>query len=468
MVRFGKIGTVVLLALITLAGAVSTADADFTFGEPTNLGPPINSTARDYGANPSADGLSLYFCSDRPGGHGTCDLWVAARPTTSDPWQPPANLGSVVNSSAWDSAPSISADGLSLYFESNRSGVWDIWVATRVAKDADWGSPTNLGPTFNSQTPDLGPCISADGLSLFFDSGRSGGYGMGDMWVATRATIDEPWGQPENLGPPVNTSFFDTNASISADGLALFFASNRSGNVDLWYTLRATISDPWDPPVNMGNTVNSLVFDNYPKISADGRILYFNAEELPGGLGGNDQWQVAIDPIVDFDDDGAVDGVDINIMVDFWGTDEPLCDIGPMPWGDGVVDVQDLIVLVENMVEQFSPVEPQAVNVNEDDDDGQVELEPGQILIVTLESNPTTGYRWEQVKDQESILEQIGEAEFKPSETDDPPPVGAGGWEILRFKAVSAGQMTLELVYHRSWEEDVEPLETFSIQVLVR
>ena len=114
----------------------------------------------------------------------------------------------------------------------------------------------------------------------------------------------------------------------------------------------------------------------------------------------------------------------------------------------------------------YNPDPNDSVEVNEENDGGQVELELGQILIVTLESNPSTGYRWERVEDNESILEQLGEAEFKPSETGDPPIVGASGWEIFRFKAVSAGQMILNLVYHRSWE-DVEPLKTFSIQVIV-
>ncbi|GAI03698.1 unnamed protein product, partial [marine sediment metagenome] len=108
------------------------------------------------------------------------------------------------------------------------------------------------------------------------------------------------------------------------------------------------------------------------------------------------------------------------------------------------------------------------VHVDEYDAGSQVELEQGQILVVTLESNPTTGYLWEQAENQESILEQMGEAEFKPSDTDEPPLVGAGGWEIFRFKAISAGQMTLQLVYHRTWEEGVEPLKTFSCKVVVR
>ena len=349
--------TISLVLILTLLLVVEVAQADYTFSTPTNLGPPVNSADGDYGANPSADGLSIYFSSNRAGGPGKYDLWVASRPTTNDPWQSPVNLGPVVNSSAWESAPCLSPDGLSLYFERLQSGDWDIWVTKRVAKDADWGEPVNLGPTFNSPTPDLSPSISADGLSLFFDSGRDGGYGMGDIWIATRATIDEPWGQPENLGPPINTADFDVQATMSTDGRVLFFHSNRSGNSDLWYTTRAAISDPWGPPVNMGDRVNSSVAEAYPKISADGRTLYFNTEELPGGMGSFDHWQVSIDPVVDLNADGIVDSADMVIMVDQWGTDDPLCDIGPMPWGDGIVDVQDLIVLAEHLFEEVPPVQ---------------------------------------------------------------------------------------------------------------
>jgi len=347
--------TISLILVVVLGLVGEVANADFTFSEPVNLGAPVNSTSGDYGAYPSADGLSLYFSSDRSGGQGKYDLWVVTRPTTNDPWQSPENLGPVVNSSAWESAPCISPDGLSLYFEIFRSGEWDIWVTTRATKDADWGEPVNLGPTFNSLTPDLSPSISADGLSMFFDSGREGGYGMGDIWIATRATIDDPWGEPVNLGPPINTSDFDVQASMSTDGLVLFFTSNRSGNQDLWYTTRATPSDPWGEPISLGETVNSSVAEAYPKISADGRTLYFNTEELPGGLGSYDHWQVSIDPVVDLNSDGIVDAADMCIVVDNWGTDNSLCDIGPMPWGDGIVDVQDLIVLAGHLFEEIPP-----------------------------------------------------------------------------------------------------------------
>jgi len=98
----------------------------------------------------------------------------------------------------------------------------------------------------------------------------------------------------------------------------------------------------------LGSTINSLASQGYPNISADGSTLFFRAS-LTGRRSGGDIWQAPIIPIVDFNADGIVDAADMCIMVDYWGTDNPLCDIGPMPWGDGVVDVQDLIVLAEHL-----------------------------------------------------------------------------------------------------------------------
>ncbi len=463
-----------MLAILVLAlGLIaSVAKADFTFGEPTNLGPTVNTSSDDGLGCLSSDGLEMYFDSGRSGGSGSYDLWVTTRPTVSDPWGAPVNLGPTVNSSAWEALPSISSNGLSLFFESPRpggSGGWDLWVTTRATTDDDWSAPVNLGPMVNSSSNDATPSISADGLSLFFESTRPGGYGSFDILVTTRTTPDADWSAPVNLGATVNSSAKDGVPIISADGLSLFFQSDRpggSGGTDLWVTTRANVSDPWGTPVNLGQTVNSSASDAPGSILADGSILFFSSKR-PGGLGGWDIWQAPILPVVDFNGDGIVDCADMCIMVDHWGTDEPLCDIGPMPWGDGIVDVQDLIVLAEHLFEGIPPVELEEVNVDEDDDGSQVELEQGQILVVTLESNPTTGYGWEVAEIQESILEQMGEADFEPSDEGEPPMVGAGGWEIFSFEAISAGQTTLQLVYRRPWEEGVEPINTFSIEVVV-
>jgi len=123
-----------------LIASCGNANADFTFGTPTNLGPTLNSSSGDGHAHTSADDLSLYFSSDRPGGFGDWDLYVATRETTHDDWGPPVNLGPTVNSPRGDWGPNLSADGLTLFFASDRPGGYgsfDIWVTTRTTTDAD-------------------------------------------------------------------------------------------------------------------------------------------------------------------------------------------------------------------------------------------------------------------------------------------------------------------------------------------
>ena len=214
----------------------------------------------------------------------------------------------------------------------------------------------NLGPTVNSSASEVDSAISGDGLTLFFggySSGpqRPGGFGMSDLWVTTRKTKHDPWTEPVNLGPTVNSASTDYVPSISADGLMLFFGSNRPGGYgqrDLWLTTRATANKPWGEPLNLGTTVNTSSHDFGPFISADGLELYFHSAR-PGGSGSMDLWQAPILPIVDLNGDGIVDSADMCIMVDNWGENYSLCDIGPMPWGDGIVDIQDLIVLAEHL-----------------------------------------------------------------------------------------------------------------------
>jgi len=192
----------------------------------------------------SADGLSLYFADGvhfqsvpRSGGFGQSDIWVASRATTSDPWGPPVNLGPPVNTGAKEGGPTITGDGFTLVFDSDRpggSGGHDLWMTTRPTVSDPWGLPVNLGPSVNSSALDAEPSISVEGLVLFFMSNRTGDY---DIWVTTRPSVSDNFGTPVNLAPPVNTSVIEATPCISADGSTLFFLSKRGGGYgdsDLW------------------------------------------------------------------------------------------------------------------------------------------------------------------------------------------------------------------------------------------
>jgi hypothetical protein len=158
----------------------------------------------------------------------------------------------------------------------------------------------------------------------------------------------------------------------------LFFKSDRSdglGDVDLWVARRASPNDDWSAPVNLGPEVSTPGYEIGPSISADGRTLYFQSGHNRG-YGNQDIWQVSIEPVVDLNADNIVDALDMCIMIDYWGTDEPLCDIGPMPWGDGVVDVQDLIVLAEHLFEGFGDTVIET-RISAGTDDAEEALNPG-------------------------------------------------------------------------------------------
>jgi len=261
--------------------------------------------------------LELYFTSKRPGGSGPADIYMTTRATTNTPWAPPINLGATINSPYHDSEPWITADGLELYFGSSRPGghgELDIYVTTRVTKNTAWVPPVNLGSTINSSANDGAACISADGRTLCFVSVRSGGYGKMDIWMARRASV----------------------------------------------------SHPWEPPVNLGLQVNGSADDSYPRLSLDGRTLYFWSNRS----GDWDSYWAQVNPIVDFNGDGAVDAADMCIVVDHWGESYPLCDVGPMPWGDGVVDVQDLIVLAEHLFEEVPLPDELIVYLRLDEQEG--------------------------------------------------------------------------------------------------
>ena len=373
---------VLIVSIVALIAAGGNAKADFAFGQPNNLGTPVNTVYDECAPYVSADGLSLYFSeylNNAPSGHGGSDIWLSTRESADDPWGTPENLGPPINTSSEDSMPYLSADGLALYFGSDRpdgSGGWDLWVAKRATTDANWATATveNLGPNINSAYDDGLPTISPDGLYLYFSdwlNPRPGpdGLGNGDIWVSTRETVSDPWQPAENLGAPVNSSSYELSPSISSDGRVLFFQSRRAGApaADIWMTTRATTEDDWEPPVRLEDPVNTLASDPTPYISPDGSTLYF-CSKRSGGYGGYDLYQASITSAVDFNGDGKTNARDVVILMQHWGGNESLCDIGPMPWGDGIVDAKDLIVLAEHLTDDG------ALLVGDVNCDGSVDL----------------------------------------------------------------------------------------------
>ncbi len=355
----------VILGLVLALGlATQVANGDFTFGTAMPLPDPINVPGiNSADLTMTADGLEVYFMSiNRPGGYGGEDIWCCRRESVDDDWGPATNLGPKVNTSACESQPSISADVLQLYFSDtsplgtpNRPGGFgggDIWVARRPSRTDAWGVPTNLGSRINTSAMEVYPDISYDGLSLY--------YSTGDLWVTTRPTKDDDWGAPVRLSGALNSGSWEGFPNISPDERALLFYSDSPGGyggMDIYISRRSALSDPWAPPVNLGPSINTPFYDIAPSFSPDGSVLYFCRGDSASWGGRFHICQAAIEPIVDFNGDAIVNTKDFSKLAQYWGQDESSVDIGPNPWGDGTVDIQDMAVLAAYWLKEVLPTD---------------------------------------------------------------------------------------------------------------
>lgn len=189
---------------------------------------PVNSTDNEGAQCISQDGrIMFYTACNRNDGGGRCDLYMCVN--KSGRWSKPRNLGSAVNSGAWEGQPTFSIDGRTLYFVSNRKGGhggMDIWKTT--FDGGQWTAPENLGPEINTEFDEMSPFIHFDDHTLYFSSNRPEGMGGMDLFVAKRDDNGR-WTQPTNLGYPINTEGDDNNLIVSADGRTAIFASQRDG-----------------------------------------------------------------------------------------------------------------------------------------------------------------------------------------------------------------------------------------------
>jgi serine/threonine protein kinase/Tol biopolymer transport system component len=270
----------------------------FQFGQVENLGATINSNFNEGTPFITRDGQLLFFTSNRPEGEGAHDIWVSKCNSTDGSWTSPVNLGPTINGPGQDFFPCVSSDGLSLYFFSEREGGYgngDIWVSTRQSLNDVWPESVNVGPPINGPYFDSAPHISPDGLEFYFTSNRGGGL---DLWVASRINVKDNWSEPRNLGPTINSNKVDSCPFLSADGLYLFFNSKRGGQQDLYWTSRATKTNEWSATVSLGPNVNSECGETCACLSPDFDYLYFcecvGSALRYGGLGGTDIWRVPI------------------------------------------------------------------------------------------------------------------------------------------------------------------------------
>lgn len=204
---------------------------DDSWTKPKSLSSEINTDRNEGSASISGDGKTMVFTScNRPDNIGSCDMYVSY--LKNGEWTSPELLGPEVNSKAWDSQPSLSADGNKLYFVSKRDGGFgkqDIWLSEKIGDG--WSQAVNLGPTINSAEDDCSPFIYLDGETLIFASKGRVGLGGFDLFKST--LVSNNWSEPENLGYPINNSFDQVGYCISYDQWAYFSSSEEDGKIFL-------------------------------------------------------------------------------------------------------------------------------------------------------------------------------------------------------------------------------------------
>jgi hypothetical protein len=195
------------------------------------IDPPLNTDGNEGAQTLSADGNWMFYTGcGRPDGKGSCDIYFSQRTATG--WSMPVNVGSTVNTPYWESQPAFSSDGRSLFFISNRSGGFggkDLWMAQVVGKNAKgvpiFGNLKNLGPNINTSGDENSPFVHPDTKTLFFSS--DGWPGMGQMDVLlSRLDRDGKWGKAINLGYPINTANDEVGFVVNAQGDKAYYSSD--------------------------------------------------------------------------------------------------------------------------------------------------------------------------------------------------------------------------------------------------
>lgn len=245
---------------------------------PVSISKNINSEMNEGTCTISADGRKLIFtsCSGRDN-YGSCDLFESVR--IGDEWSAPKNLGPGVNTSGWESQPSLSADGRTLYFVSDRRngmGMRDIWVST-LDENNKWSKAVNLGPPVNTEFDEMSPFIHVNGRTLFYATNALKGFGGYDIFYSENQS--GTWTAPQNIGAYINNHDDQFSLFITADGAKGYYSHEETGADGLAYSKIYEVRIPREKQVRFrSNYVKGVVRDSETKAPLSAKVELVDLE----------------------------------------------------------------------------------------------------------------------------------------------------------------------------------------------
>lgn len=253
---------------------------------PRNMGDSINTADLEYYPSVTIDDKTLVFTRRVRGNNE--DFFVSGR-RTADLWTKAKGMDGDINSNFNEGAQNISQDGQLLVFTGcnfpDGLGSCDLFFSTKTKKG--WSAPENIGPVLNTEFWESSPCLSPDKRELYFSSNRPGGFGGKDIYVSRRLPNGR-WGEPENLGEKINTAGDESCPFVHADNQTLYFTSNGLtgyGGDDL-FLARKQADGSWDKVENLGYPLNTIGNEGSLVVAADGKTAYYASDRVDtrGGL----------------------------------------------------------------------------------------------------------------------------------------------------------------------------------------
>lgn len=236
----------------------------------------------------STGGLMDAEFNEDPNGSYYEDVFQSQR--VGEHWLSPENIGPNINTKNHDASIALSADGQKLFiFHSTETDGGDIYMST--LKGNVWGEAVPLGPNINTKYWEGSCSLSADEQTLYFCSERPGGLGGKDIYISKKMP-DGSWGKAENIGPTINTVFNEDSPFIHPDGITLFFSSeghNSIGGYDIMYSTNK--ENKWGEPTNIGYPINTTEDERFYVLTADGEHGYYSSD-MKGGKGQQDIYSV--------------------------------------------------------------------------------------------------------------------------------------------------------------------------------